>query len=64
MGRHRGQSEFKINRGRANGSFGGAADLLGFGPLVTAASAVKELAPGKKGKQKAEYVERDTVDVM
>ena len=24
----------------------------------------QELAPEKKGKQKAEYVERDTVDVM
>lgn len=64
IGHHRGRSKFKINRRSPDGSFGRTADLLGFGPLVTAASAVEELTLGKKGKQKAEYVKRDNVDVM
>ena len=51
IGHHHSQSKFRSNKDSSNKRFDGTADLLGFGSLVTAASAI-EVGSRKEGKTK------------
>ena len=51
IGHHHSQSKFRSNKDSSNKRFDGMTDLLGFGSLVTAASAV-EVGSRKEGKTK------------
>ena len=60
IGRHHSRSKFRSNKDSSNKWFDGIADLLGFGSLVTTASAV-EVGSRKEGKTKRLSTSKDAL---